>query len=73
VGANIYDMGVKGGWAPINAASNIYGGMAGASGTTTGTSSQGGGLLGAAGGALGGAQLYNNLTKPNNGTGSTWW
>jgi hypothetical protein len=66
LGANIYNMGVQGGYTPLNQANGIYSQYTGF-GTNNGTSSQGGGAMGAVGGALGAAQLYSNLNK---GSGS---
>jgi hypothetical protein len=62
LGANIYNMGVQGGYTPLNQANGIYSQYTGF-GTNNGTSSQGGGAMGAVGGALGGAQLYSNLNN----------
>lgn len=61
LGANIYDMGVRGGWAPLGAASNIFNTTAGNSVTQTNNNNQGGGWQGAVGGALAGGSFGRSM------------
>lgn len=66
-GAQIYNMGVQGGWIPLNNASNIFNDYTGLSNTTE-TGTKGGGLLGALGGAGAATQWWNGFNKPTTTT-----
>lgn len=57
LGADIFDMGVKGGWEPLTTAGGLFNTTAGNSVTTTSGGTQGGGWGGAAGGLLAGGSL----------------
>lgn len=64
LGANIYDMGVKGGWAPLQTAGGLFNSTAGNNVTQTSGSNAGGGWSGAAGGLLAGGSLAQS---------AGWW
>lgn len=57
LGAQVYDMGVRGGWQPLQTANGIFNTTAGNNVTQTSGGTQGGGFGGAAGGLLAGGAL----------------
>ncbi len=61
MGANIYDMGVKGGWIPLDKASDIYKGYTGLNSSQTTGGQSGGGASGVIGGALAGASFGKSM------------
>ena len=61
LGAEVYDMGVRGGWAPLTTAGGLFNTTAGNSVTQTSGGTQGGGWQGLLGGALGAGQYARNM------------
>jgi hypothetical protein len=61
LGANIYDMGVRGGWQPLQTANGIFNTTAGNNVTQTSGGTQGGGWQGLLGGAMGAGQYARNM------------
>lgn len=61
LGANIFDMGVRGGWAPLTTAGGLFNQTAKENYTNTTGSTQGGGATGLLGGLWGGAKFGKDM------------